>query len=95
MCWLKGKRIVIIELKRYNEVRELLIGKAATGSQGHIGYWDRGWRVYVTMAAVCMGMKGMGMQAGHKGAIMHHFSMELLSTSDLGGGGVVAALCTE
>ena len=31
---------------------------------GHIHYWDGGWRVSVTMAAVCMGVEETGMQQG-------------------------------
>ena len=58
---------MIIELGRYNEIGELLIQNRATWSQGHICYWDRVWRVSVTMAAVCMGVKETGMQTGHWG----------------------------
>jgi len=43
---------MIIELGKYNKIRELLIENRTTGSQGHIHYWDRGWRVSVTRAAV-------------------------------------------
>ena len=57
----EGKRLMIIELERYNEIGELLIGNRTTGLQGHICYWDGDWRVSVTMAAVCMGVKEMGM----------------------------------
>jgi len=52
---------MIIELERYNEIRELLIENRTTGSQGHICYQEGGWRVSVTMAAVCMRVKEMGM----------------------------------
>ena len=52
---------MIIELERYNKIRELLIDNGTTGLQGHICYWDGGWRVSVTMAAVCMGVKKTGM----------------------------------
>jgi len=48
---------MIIELERYNEIRELLIENRTTGMQGHICYQDRGWRVSVTMAAVHMGVE--------------------------------------
>ena len=34
---------------------------------GHICHWDRGQRLSVTMAAVCMGKEEMGMQTGHRG----------------------------
>ena len=50
---------MMIELKRYNEVRELLIGNRTTGFQGHVCYRDRGQRVSVTRAAVCMGVEEM------------------------------------
>jgi len=58
---------MIIKLERYNKIRELLIENRTTGSQGHICYQDGGWRVSVTMAAVHMGVKEMGMQTGHRG----------------------------
>jgi len=51
---------MIIELERYNKIR-VLIENITTGSQGHICYQDRGWRVSVTMAAVHMGVEEMGM----------------------------------
>jgi len=49
------------ELERCNEIRELLIENRTTGFQGHVSYQDGEWRVSVTRAAVCMGVKGMGM----------------------------------
>ena len=52
---------MILELERYNEIRELLIENRTIGSQGHVYYWDRGQRVSVTMAAVHMGVEEMGM----------------------------------
>ena len=59
---------MIIELERYNEIRELLIENRTTGLQGHVCYWDGDQRVSVTRMAVCMGVKEMGMQTGHRGA---------------------------
>jgi len=50
---------VIIELEKYNEVGELLIENGTTGLWGHVCYWDRGWRVSITMVAVCMRVKEM------------------------------------
>src|SRR5882724_10109524 len=44
----EGKRFMIIELERYNEIGELLIENRTTGFQGHVCYWDRGQRVSVT-----------------------------------------------
>jgi len=52
---------MIIKLRIYNEIGELLIGNGSTGSQGHICYWGGGQRVSVTMAAVHMGVEEMGM----------------------------------
>ena len=52
---------MIIELEKYNKARELLIENRTTGSQGHICYWDGGWRASVTKAAVCMGVEETGM----------------------------------
>ena len=57
----EGQRHMIIELERYNEIGELLIGVGIIWSQGHICHQDGGWRVSVTMAAVCMGKREMGM----------------------------------
>ena len=72
----EGKRLVIIKLEGYNEIGELLIQNRTTGLQGHICYWDGGQRVFVTMAAVCMGVKEMGMQTGHRGAYNQPLSQE-------------------
>jgi len=58
---------MIIELGKYNEIGELLIENRTTGLQGHVSYWDRDWRLSVTRAAVCMGVKEVGMQTGHRG----------------------------
>jgi len=51
---------MIIELKKYNEVRELLIGMGATGLHGHVCYWDGVQRLFVTTVAVHMGVKETG-----------------------------------
>ena len=50
----EGKRLMIIKLVKYNEIRELLIETAATGFQGNKCYWGRGLRVSITTAAVHM-----------------------------------------
>jgi len=48
----EGQRLMIIELKRYNEIRALLIEIRTTGLQGHVCYQDRGQRVFLTMVSV-------------------------------------------
>jgi len=58
---------MIIKLGKYNKIGELLIENRATGSQGHVCYQDGGWRVSVTMVAVCMGVEETGMPTGHRG----------------------------
>jgi len=58
---------MIIELRKYNDLRELLIENRTAGSQGHVSYRDRGWEASVTRVAVCMGVKETGMQTGHRG----------------------------
>ena len=63
-----GLRLMIIELRKYNEIGELLIGNRTTGSQVQVGYWDIVREASVTRAAVCMGVKGTEMQTGHRGA---------------------------
>jgi len=51
---------MIIKPRKYNKVRELIIGDETTGFCGHVCYWERGQRVSVTMVAVCMEGKEMG-----------------------------------
>src|SRR5882724_3470871 len=63
----RGTRLMIIELRRYNEIRELLIENRTTGSLAHVGYWDGVREAYVTRVAVHIGVKEMGMQTGHRG----------------------------
>ena len=67
---------MIIKLESYNEIITLLIETGITGSPGHIYYWDRCQRVSVTVIAVCMGIKEMGMQTGHRGAYNWALSQE-------------------
>ena len=67
---------MIIELERYNEIGELLMENRITGSQGHVRYWDRDWRVSVTRVAVQMGVEETGMKTGHRGAYNWPLSWE-------------------
>ena len=55
---------MIIDLERYNKLRELLIENGNTGSQERICNWDGGWRVSVTMAVVHMEVEETGMRKG-------------------------------
>jgi len=55
---------MIIELGKYNKIRELLRENRTTGSQGHVSYQDGDRRVSVTRVAVCMGVKEIGMSTG-------------------------------
>jgi len=59
-----GIRLMIIELLKYIEVRELLIEKRSIGSQAQVIYWDRDRRVSVTRVAVHMEGKGRGCELG-------------------------------
>ena len=59
---------MIIELRKYNEIRELLKGNRTTWSQAQVSYQDKVWVASVTRAAVCMGMKETGRWVGHRGA---------------------------
>jgi len=52
---------MIIELRKYNKIGELLIENRTTGSQAQVSYRDEVWEASVTRAAVCMGVKGMAM----------------------------------
>jgi len=56
-----GTRLMIIELRRYIEVRELLIENRTTRSQAQVRCRDGDRRVSVTRVAVRMEEKGMGM----------------------------------
>jgi len=70
------QRLMLIELERYNEIGKLIIEIGTTGSQGHLCYWDGGWRVSVNMAAVCMGVKETGMRTGHRGTYNQPLSQQ-------------------
>src|SRR5882724_9346123 len=63
-----GKRLMIIELGKYNSAEELLIETRTAGSLGHVCYWDGDRRVSVTRVAVRMEEKGTGMRTGYRGA---------------------------
>jgi len=63
-----GIRLMIIELRKYNEIGELLIENRTTGLQAQVSYQDEVWEASVTRAAVHMGVKGMAMRTGHRGA---------------------------
>jgi len=51
---------MIIKLRKYNEIGELLIGNRTAGSQAQVSYWDRVQEAPVTMVAVHMWVKEMG-----------------------------------
>ena len=55
-----GKRLKIIKLGKYIEVRELLIGNRITGSKAQVIYRDEDQIVSVAWAAVRMGVEGTG-----------------------------------
>ena len=52
---------MIIELERYNKIRELIIENGTTGLWGHICYQDGCQRVSPTTVAVWIRVKDMGM----------------------------------
>ena len=58
---------MIIELRKYNKIRELLIENRTTGSQAQVSYRDEVREASVTRAAGRMGVKGMAMLTGHRG----------------------------
>ena len=47
----RGQRLMIVELRKYNEVGELLIGNNTIGSLGHVNYWDMGLEGIVTICS--------------------------------------------
>jgi len=50
-----GIRLMIIKLRKYNEIGELLIGDRVTGSQAQVSYQEKVWEASVTRVAVHMG----------------------------------------
>src|SRR5882724_11374602 len=71
-----GIRLIIIELRKYNEIGELLIENGTAGSQAQVSYWDVVWEASVTRVAVCMGVEEMGMQTGHRGTYTQPLSWD-------------------
>ena len=63
-----GIRLMIIELRKYNKIGELLIGNRTAGLQVQVGYRDIVWEAFVTRVAAHMGVNETGMQTGHRGA---------------------------
>ena len=59
---------MIIELRQYNEVRELHIENRTAGSQAQVSYRGMIRKASVTKAAVRMGVTETGMRTGHRGA---------------------------
>jgi len=55
-----GIRLMIIELRKYNEIRELLKGNRTTGFQAQVSYWDGVQEAPITMVAVHMGWRRWG-----------------------------------
>ena len=58
---------MIIELRKYNEIGELLKENRTTGLQAQVSYWDGVREASVTRAAVHIGVKEMGMRTGNRG----------------------------
>src|SRR5882724_8453616 len=63
-----GKRLMIIKLRTYIEVRKLLIEKESAGSHAQVIYWGEDWRVSITRAAVRMEGQGPVRRTGYRGA---------------------------
>jgi len=59
-----GTRLMIIKLRKYNEIGELLYGEENHRVAGTSKLLGQGPEAPVTRAAVCMGVKEMGMQTG-------------------------------
>ena len=56
-----GIRLMIIKLRKYNEIGELLIENQTTGSQAQVSYRNMFQRASVTRVAVHMRVKETGM----------------------------------
>ena len=67
---------MIIQLRKYNEIGELLIENRTTKSQVCVCYQGRDRRVSITRVAVFMGVKGMGMQTGYQGTYNQSLNWE-------------------
>ena len=61
-----GKRLKIIELRQYNEVRELHIENRTAGSWAQVSYQGVIQKASVTKAAVRMGVTEMGMRTENR-----------------------------
>ena len=48
----RGQRLMIIKLRKYNKIRELLIENVGKGLWGYICFQHGGWKVWRTTAAV-------------------------------------------
>ena len=59
---------MIIKLRKYNEIGELLIGNGTVVLQAQVSYRDMVQEASVTRVAVHMRMEKMGMPTGHRGA---------------------------
>ena len=53
-----GIRLMIIKLRKYNKIGELLIENRTTGSQAQVSYQDMVQEASVTRVAVCIRVKG-------------------------------------
>jgi len=67
---------MIIKLRKYNKVRELLIGIKATGLQGHICYWDTGLEDICNYGGCLQGEEGDRGMNIHRGAYRWSLSWE-------------------
>ena len=68
MCARMDTGLMIMELRKYNSAKEIIIGFMNTGSQGWVIYQNTEWRVSVSKVAVHMREMGTGPSAGYRGA---------------------------
>jgi len=71
-----GIGLMIIRLRKYSKIGELLIENRTTGLQVQVSYRDMVWEASVTRAAVHMGVKETGMRTGHRGAYNRPLSQD-------------------
>src|SRR5882724_11665424 len=71
-----GIRLMIIELRKYSKIGELLIENRTTGSQAQVSYRDVVREASVTRVAVRMGLKETGMRKGHRGVCNRPLSQD-------------------
>jgi len=70
-----GDRLMIIKLRKYNKIRELLIENGTTGSQAQVSYWNGVQEATVTKQLSAWG-EGDWDATGYRGTYNQHPSWD-------------------